>query len=202
MEQLREEMLEGDEKLFVRFSKGLVKNGFKSDQEGHPVFDTVDMVEIRVPGDKNTIIKTAVKESHKMRFPKVWEQYQRVEGSQVNVEGMPIREWPAITRGQAEELAYLNVYTVEQLAELSDQHGQKIMNYHELKRKAQAFVTTSKDSAAAMKMSDQLAVRDAEIETLKERLAEYSAKFDVLQAQVGASIGEQHGTGGSANRRK
>lgn len=199
--EMTEELLEGDEKLFVKFYMGSVRNDFKSEEQGHPVFDAVPFVRIIMPGDKNTVVDTPVRDQHKTRFPRVWEQFQRMEGDVESVSGMPIREWPAVTRGQAEELAYLNVFSVEQLADLTDVHGGKIMNFNDLQRKARAYVQASKDGAFVQKLTDVNAGLQSQIDSMKTQLEEYAQAFAQLQAQQGQP-NEQHGLGSNSNRRK
>ena len=45
----------GDSKLFVVFYMKAVKNGFKSEQEGRPIFDDVPHIRIYTPGDKTNV---------------------------------------------------------------------------------------------------------------------------------------------------
>jgi hypothetical protein len=184
MDMMQGQELEGDEKLFVKFYMGTRKNEFRSEAEGHPVFDNVPFVRIIVPGDKNTIVDTPATEQHKLRFAKVWERFQKMEGDAETPPGMPLREWPIITRGQAEELAYLNIFTVEQLSTLADQHGSKIMNFHELRRKAIAFLETAKDSALLLKKTEENARLQQQITGLEARLAENDKRFEQMQRQI------------------
>jgi cell division protein FtsB len=169
-------MREGDDRLFVQFYMGSVKNAAKSEEAGHPVFDDLPFVKIIVPGDKNTIIDTVADNSHKQRFARAWEQFQRNE-EQI-AEGWPLREWPAITRAQADELRHMNIVTVEQLANLSDVHGSKIMGYHELKRKAQTALTVAKDQSVAQKLAAQNETLKGQVAALEAQLKELSDRFD------------------------
>ena len=173
---MQPQMQDGDERLFVQFYMGSIENIAKSQEAGHPVFDERPFVKIIVPGDKNTIIDTLAEPSHKRRFARAWEQFQRNE-EQI-AEGWPLREWPAITRAQAEELRHLNIVTVEQLANLSDSHGSKIMGYHELKRKAQTALTVAKDQSAAQKLAAENETLKGQLAALQAQMKELSDRFD------------------------
>jgi hypothetical protein len=199
MDMMQGQELEGDERLFVKFYMGTRENPFKSEEQGHPVFDNVPFVRIMVPGDKNTVVDTPATEIHKQRFSKVWERFQKMEGDADVPPGMPIREWPMITRGQAEELAYLNCFTVEQLAAMADQHGQKIMNFHELKRKAAAFLEAAKDSSLVMRITEENERLQNQITNLEARLAENDKRFLQLQGQINATNADPSDR---SNRRK
>src|SRR5580765_3389858 len=85
----------GDERLFVQFYLGSIKNEEKSVTAGHPVFDAVPFVKIVVPGDKSTIIDTIADPTHKRRFAKMWSNFQGSLSQEMS--GMPLRDWPAIT---------------------------------------------------------------------------------------------------------
>lgn len=176
---------DGDETLFVKFYMGSIKDEELSATEGHPIFRAVPFVKIMVPGDKNTVIDTFVSEQHKRRFARLWAQFERNE-EQV-LQGMPIREWPAITRAQADELYYLNIVTVEQLASLADVYGTRIMGFNEMKRKAITFLQLAKDSAIPLKLAEENAVLKQMVETLQDDLKKLSKRFEDSQ-------NERHGS--------
>jgi hypothetical protein len=80
------------------------------------------------------------------------------------VEGTLLEEWPAISRGQVEELKFLNIRTVEQLVGLSDANAQNIMGINGLKEKAKKYLEASEKEATA------------------EKFAELEAKYEALLA--------------------
>ncbi|WP_395443572.1 hypothetical protein [Caulobacter sp. UC70_42] len=101
-----------------RFYSKPVKNNFRSESEGRPVFEDKEFVEILVPGDRKTVVDTLVKDEHKRRWPREYAAFKA--GQEVPVEGTPLEEWPQITRSQVEELKFAHIRTVEQLASLPD----------------------------------------------------------------------------------
>jgi hypothetical protein len=172
-------MAPGDEQLYVQFYMGSRKNEEKTDEAGHPVFDAVPFVKILVPGDKNTIVDTTVDATHKRRFALLWQQFQQNEAQ--TVQGMPIREWPAITRAQADELFYLNIVTVEMLANLADVYGSRIMGFNELKRKAETYLKAAKDSSFSEKLSSENATLKLQIVGLQQQIAKVNERFEALE---------------------
>jgi hypothetical protein len=168
----------GDEQLYVQFYLGSAKNEEKTTEAGHPVFDAVPFVKILVPGDKNTVVDTRVDATHKRRFSAAWRHFEQNETQ--TVQGMPIKEWPAITRAQADELFYLNIVTVEQLAGLADVYGSRIMGFNDLKRKAQTYLDASKDSALAEKLSAENVVLRQQVSGLQQQMVKLNERFEVL----------------------
>lgn len=169
----------GDERLFVKFYDGKRQDKAASEAEGRPVFKTVPWVRILVPGDRNSVVDTYADESYIRRFPKQWEAYKAKEGQQMT--GTPLSEVAFLTRGQVEELEYFKVYTVEQLAEVSDALGAKFPTFHEMKRKAKLFVEQAKDSALAQKLGAENDVLKGRVQHLESEIARLSRMFDAAQ---------------------
>ena len=104
--------------------------------------------------------------------------------------GTPLEQWPQITRSQAEELRGLKFYTVESVADCSDQQLQRIgmvagMSPHNFRLKAKAFLNLANDSA-------EVAQREAELQALRQEndkiKAETDAKLSKMQEQMEALL--------------
>jgi hypothetical protein len=141
-----------------------------------------------VPGDRHNVVDRAVQMTgmeatdDRMRFPKQYAKFKLNQEQRVH-DGLPLSAWPGIPSALAEELRFLNIFTVEQLAELADTYVSKIHGGHEWKRKAKEFSTALKDQAAVNKLQAQLAERDNRIEVLERNLAELTAKVDAAAKQ-------------------
>lgn len=170
-----------DEKLFVQFYMGSMKNEDKSREEGHPVYDSRPFIKIMVPGDRNSTIDTLASPQYQQRFARQWSLFQQNESQAIS--GFPLKEWPGVSRAQVEEMNHLNVYTVEQLATLPDVYGAKLMGFQDLKRKAEAYLAAAKDSAFVDKVSAQNEELKTQLAATQQELARLSAKFDKLQAK-------------------
>jgi hypothetical protein len=165
-----------DEQLFVRFYLKERQHPSASKEAGRPIFREVEYVEIRAPGSRDFVARPA-KEKDRARFPRHYAAFkQRIEAPQ---EGTPLKEWSLVTRSQAEELAFFNVKTVEQLAETADVHLSNFMGGSGLKRKAQEWLESTSAARADAKqqeaLQEMLASRDAQIATLIKELAELKA---------------------------
>jgi hypothetical protein len=179
-----------DSRLAVQFYKKSMKQEDASNEAGRPIFKEFDFVRIMIPGDNLTEIDTYAQESHKQRFPRQWAHYQNQVAGQEDVVGTPLDQWPQVTRSQAEELRGLKFYTVEAIADCSDQQLQRIgmvagMSPHNFRLKAKAFLNLANDSA-------EVAQRESELQALKEEnakiTAETEAKLSKMQEQMEALL--------------
>ena len=156
---------EANSRLYVEFSLEPQKNEDKSAAEGRPVFDSVEWIRIRVPGDKDNNVSRAIRPGDKERFPQHWAAFKNKE--QAVIEGTILESIPFLTKAQVLEFNGVNVRTAEQFVNLPDALGQKIMGYHALKKRIQTFLDAAKGAAPALKLQAELEKRDAEIEALK-----------------------------------
>ena len=159
----------GDEQLLVKFFIKPVKNAKKSLDEGRPIFDDIECIDIRVAGSRNGHVCRPARFNDKNRFPKHYAAFKN--RSEAPLEGTPLIEWAVVTRSQAEELAFFNVKTVEQLAHMADTQAQKFMGINSLRQKAKDWLKEAKENAPALKLAEELRVRD-------EQFKELQAKFD------------------------
>lgn len=166
-----------DERLAVKMYVKSMRDSDASEKEGRPIYRDVDYIEIRVPGSRDGVARR-ITEGDKQRFPRHYAAFKlRVE---TPLEGTPLKEWGVISRSMAEELAFFNIKTVEQLAGLNDGHAQHFQGIQEFKRKAVAWLETTKENASVAKMQAELAERDDTIKALSERVKDFEEKMEAL----------------------
>lgn len=191
----------GDEALQVRFESRSLYNKAKSEGEvlldvenkpvestrvvaaGRPVLDEVDFVVIEIPGEKESIVERAAKycgfepcraahlglcDVH--RFPRQWAAYK--QGKAEQTQGTDLKKWPGAERSQVEELAYHKVYTVEQLAMMSDSNAERFLA---LKTKAKEYLAAAEKQAPMLEMRSELESRDAKIKKMEAQIEELLA---------------------------
>lgn len=169
------EQNEADKALLVRFFTKSVQDNARSAQEGRPIFRDKEYIEIRFPGNRTDAVARPATSKDKQRFPAHYKAFkERVAMPEV---GTPLGEWPVISRSQAEELAFYNVKTVEQLASVSDSQGQKFMGFNGLRQKAKEFLELSKGVVEASQLRDELKQRDEVIQGLQKQMD------DLIRAQ-------------------
>ena len=169
--------------LIAHFYIKPVHNIFLSSKKGKPVFEDVIYVKINVPGLKEMEVDTPARSDHQRRFPRQWQHFvDRTQGDSREV-GLPVSEWPQLTRSQAEELRGMKFFTVESIANASDANVNALgmsggMAPHVLRDKARAFLQAAADSALPQHQAEELAKRDAEITMLKEQMAQLASKIN------------------------
>ena len=157
----------GDEHLLVKFFMHPRLNQNKTKQAGRPIYEEIPYIQIMQPGNKDSIVIKPARAMERARFPEHFRKFEARE-SQDTVEGTRLDEWAGITRSQAEELKFMNVKTVEQLAHMSDSNAQNVMGLNMLKQKAKTYLESAEKNATAEKFADL----EAKYEDLVAKLAE------------------------------
>jgi hypothetical protein len=161
---LRGRRFPGDEGLHISFYVEAVESPVKSEAEGRIVFDDQEMVEIRIPGDERTIIKTYASREYKDRFPDEYAAFKA--NDTIKETGTPLSQWGTLSPSQIAQLNAQNIRTVEALSSVADSNL-TFMGGHELRNKAKAFLKASADAAVVEKQEAALAELRAELEALK-----------------------------------
>lgn len=178
-----------DSRLQVRFYKRPVQQEQESLEAGRPIYKEFDFVHICVAGDTLTEIDTYVLPSHKTRFPIQWANYMNRQGAnEPEIIGTPVAEWPLVSKSQAEELRAMKFYTVESIANASDQQLQRLgmaagMSPFAFRDKARSFLNLATSSAETDK-------REQEINSLKEELAKKDLETVKMKAETDAKLAQ------------
>jgi hypothetical protein len=169
-----------DDNLHVEFYQDSVLNTFKTNFEGRPVYDLVEMVYIHAPGNKSDLrrkVRTTSEPnfpSDPERFPRQWRAFKD-STEQVDV-GTPVDRVPFIQPHRAMELKASRIHTLEQLAMLPDQVVQGLgMDGRKLRDHARAYLddaTRMADIAARESENNELR---AELAAMKQQLADLAA---------------------------
>ena len=160
---------EADKALMVRFFYKNVQNKMESQKLGRPVFKEKTYIEIRIAGQRDAQACRPATYADKQRFAAHLDAFEkRVEAP---IEGMPLMEWPLITRTQAEEISFIHIKTVEQLATVKDGNIQNFMGGYALREKAQKWLVTN---GAEVEDAEKEQMRE-ELKLLKEQMAELLA---------------------------
>lgn len=162
----------GDEHLLVRFVLHPKRDRKASKEAGRDIYKEIPYVEILQPGNKDSRIFDPATDYYRRRFPQHWDAFQKRQQQDMAIEGTLLETWPGCSRAQVEELRYLNIRTVEQLASLSDANAQGIMGINSLREKAKAFLEASEKQS----ISDELAELRKQNEALQAQMAEMQAK--------------------------
>ena len=172
---------EADKSLMVKFFYKERPDSTKSEELGRPVFKEVAYIELRVAGQRDVQACRPATVADKQRFPRHFDAFERrVEAP---TEGMPLSEWPQITRTQAEELAFLNVKTVEQMATVKDSNISNMMGGYGLREKAQKWLEVN-DKESVDREKEELRGQVAELQAQMRKLLEQKAAPMSVQTEI------------------
>lgn len=177
------ESAEQDRKTYVKFYIRPLHDEEKSAEEGRPIYNDCEYIEIRTPGNETNIIRTPVNDIHKRRFARQYASFKAGEDEQTT--GTPLSEVPWITRSQVEELSYLRIMTIELLADVNDDVCTRIPGLFKLKQRAQVYVQQAKESAPNMKLLKENEDLRNRLETLEKASAEQALVISNMKAQQG-----------------
>jgi hypothetical protein len=180
-----------NEHLHVQFYMDTVQNERETVAQGRPIFKEIEMVKIKIAGDKGTeIVAPAHEKAYTIRegiagitqrlsyaefFPDEFAAFKRNEAFAVS--GTPIEEATFLTLANRAELKALNIYSIEALAGLEklDKLG---MNGERFRDQARAYLNRAQGAATDGKLlSDN--------EELKRRLAIMEENYRQLLAKGG-----------------
>lgn len=162
----------------VFFHPVQVQNHYKSAEAGRPIFQEQIFIKKLIPGDNTLVIDRKMRMADEDEYPQEWALFKNKR--QNTVPGTPIDAWNILSDTQKAEFKALNIFTIDQFAQLPDIAGLKIMNFNELRTKAQTFISASKDSEvfAAMKndMDAKLEIKSREIDELRKMIESFQEK--------------------------
>ena len=192
--------MQNNDALVVPFFKSVaVEDEKASKKAGRPIFKDMEVVEIRIAGDRNF---APVFPAHSMwrrvdgdeityadRWPDAYARFK--EGQEQVAHGTPLSELPFLTEGKRQELRGLKVYTAEALASLD---GKNLTNLgpkgREFKDQAAAYLERAKGVA----VDTALRARIEELEAIVANGggstgAEDQSERDILKAQIAEKTG-------------
>jgi hypothetical protein len=165
-------------KMAVFFHAVQVQNNFLTAQEKRPIFQERIFLKKLVPGDNTLTIDRPMREQDIEDYPVEWARFEQKK--EAKVAGTPIDVWSAISETQKAEFKALNIFTIDQFAQLADIVGNKIMGFNDLREKARAFIAASQDSQMFDKIraetDKKLQAQDVEMAELRAMIAELTAK--------------------------
>lgn len=164
-----------DSGLFVRFYSDAILNQQKSDAEGRPMYDQVEMCEVHFPAD-NTKVRIARATDgnppYYLRFPAQYAAFKKQE--EVVQDGTPIEHWPPITKAQALELKAMNIHTVEMLAATADVNL-KWMGARQLRENAKVWLSEADAGKESIRLNNEIEALKMQIEAMSNQNAGFSA---------------------------
>lgn len=167
--------------VYARFYTVPVQDQTASAEQGRVVFKDREYIEIVAAGNSNNIIRRPVSDMDRGRFRQAYAKFK--EGDTEQLIGTPLTEVPWVSRSQCEELAYIKVRTLEQLAQVNDAACSSAPGMYELKRKAQAWLKKSEDAAPFTALAKENADLNDKIAVLEQTVKELAAAHNAAVAK-------------------
>lgn len=180
-----DEVTKSDALTVATFKVHSVKNEAASAKAGRPIYDDMEVCELRFAANRETVgvfpahevfgwrddAQSGEREqvTYALAFP---EQYRRFKAGEAQVQsGTPLAELPFLTQGKRLELKALNIHTAEALAAL-DGKPLKMLGQggRDLKDQAQVYLDNAAGSADVVALAEQNAALRREIEALRRGL--------------------------------
>lgn len=191
---------QGNEKrmLHVTFEQRPKENRTASIEKGHPVYEDVDFAIVTMPGGKQVneceVTKELLDDWRGMRGGQYYQerdasyavkQYEAwKEGQEAPVEGMDLRNWPAITPAQLKTCQMADIRSVEELAAMNDEAIRRVgIEARQLQNKARAYL----ENADSNKGAEQIAALMKEVELLTAKLEEKNEYIAELEKELEAT---------------
>jgi hypothetical protein len=178
----------GDDKLWVRFEMVPVEDPDKTKEQGRKICVDTPHVEIRTPGDRDNVLYRAVTELDKQRFKKRFEEWLKTQTDEPT-EGTPLGEVPIFSKREVEECRYLNIYTLEQCAAISDAHIKKDRGLFGYREKARSYLDVALRGKEASKLQAEKDALEARFKAQADAVTEQANLIKQLQAQLVAMAG-------------
>jgi hypothetical protein len=162
---------------YIRFYQDKFLMGFKSEQAGHPVYDDVDFIEIRTPGDMNNIIQRPATENDKRQYAQLFASYRT--GLEPAIDGIPLEAWARLTPASVANYKAMGVMTIEHVSNMSDQICSKVaMGAMSDRAAAKAYIAQAKDTGLVQKQAVELERQNTTIADLQRQISELSAMIE------------------------
>jgi hypothetical protein len=200
---MTEGLAPGPDGTLLRFHYDSSKNESASNGEGRPIFDTVLLVDVITPGQKSSTptfevervwslqslqhmdgLTGSFKRSH--HYKKFEDQIERFKRQDIpDMGGTPLKSWPRVDRGTIATLMAINIYTVEQLANVADTALDRIgMGARDLREQARSFLSVAEGTADISAFTAKISDLEVENRRLTEALALSNRQASDLQKQL------------------
>jgi hypothetical protein len=165
--------------VVARFYKGSIQNNFKTQEEGRPIFEERDMIDILIPGNPKLTVVDEVKPYHKERFPRQWAAYQ-LNNTDNHITGTPLAQWARVTPVMKDQLAAIGFLSVENVAQASDQSIASIgmavgVSPHTFREQAKNYLKLAADESTLSKESEK-------VNALQKTIDDLTAKVEILMS--------------------
>lgn len=167
--------------VFARFYDKSVKTDEINPKTGMPIFKDVCYVEIRIKNNNTDIYNQPASDEKIHRFPAEYNRYLMAKKQVEN--GTPLENFAFLTAAQTDTLKFHGIFTVEALADISEQQAQDL----DLSAERQSAIRFMKSAQANLTQIEWQGRVDnllAEIDVLKAEIDTQKTHIDDLEKQL------------------
>ena len=159
-----------EEGVYAQFYDKTIKTN-EIGENGLPVFKTVCYVKIELRDNRDVFDQKATPE-YMQRFPVEYNRY--LLSKKETEKGTPLDQFSFLNTAQLESCKYRGIFTVERLADLTDEQT-AALNLTGEREAAKKFIAISKNNGAIADFNKKEKEYKAEIKKLKEQIKELQA---------------------------
>jgi len=173
-----------DSTVLATFSDEYIPNEFQTENQGKVVYDHFIQITLEYPGNNlsNFMYRFRPEEAGSSqwpkRFPRQWEAFKN-QREQIP-DGTPVEHWPPLDKKRVLELKAAKIYTVEQIASLTDMTGPNMgLDWRKLRDLAIAFVKPNEALVQTAKLSKENEDLKNKMEVMERQLSQLSQGKDL-----------------------
>lgn len=168
-----------DKGVRAHFYTNPIVQEVESAEAGRRICKDVVFVEIMTAGNTNSSVVRKATDEDKGRFRRQYEAF--LSGNSEQAFGTPLSDITWLTKSQVEELAYMKIRSLEELANVSDTACAGMAGLYDLKRKAGAFLERADQSAPITALAKENEVLQGQVAALQAQMQELIASVQASQ---------------------
>ena len=155
---------------------------------GDGSYVNVEYVEILTPGDNKASPVQKVTDRTRQKYGWHYDRFRR--GLEVSREGVPLEMFPVLDPAQVMMLKAVNVFTVEDLAGVSDANLHRIPMGLTLRRDAQTWLKSKKETDVIDKQNQTMAAQQSNMQMMERQIAELAQRLEAAEAKKAEPLPE------------
>lgn len=168
----------------AKFYTQSVKDEALTASRGRYASREIEMIRIIIPGDKHNVVERRIKPTDAVKYPREYEAFRKMED--FVPDGTLLSNWGLISRAQVDDLKYQNIYTVEQLSQISDENLPALgLGARKLRKHAEEFLKASETGRASAQLVEENSRLSASVSLLTKQIEELSRRFEDIAGKAG-----------------
>jgi len=139
-------------------------------------YENVEYVTILTPGDPKSAPRHKVTDEIRRKYKRHYDLFK--QGLEMSNEGTPLEMFPVLTPAQINHLKSINIFTVEQLAEMADSGLHQIPMGRTMKNQAREWLEAKKDADKVESHRREIESQKDAMKMMEEQIASLSAKLE------------------------